>query len=144
MRILGLDLGSRTIGIAMSDTAETMALMKETYRFAEADYDAAFEHVLKYIDKYHIQKVVLGFPKHMNGDIGEKAQLSLDFKAALEAERSVEVILEDERLTTVSALRELAALDTKAKKRKALVDQMAASTILQTYLDRERKKIHGE
>ena len=138
MRLLGLDLGSRTIGIALSDSAESMALMKETFRFAEGDYDAAFEKTLEYIDRYDIKTVVLGYPKHMNGAIGEKAQLSEDFKAALEEERNVEVVLEDERLTTVMALKTMAGLNTDRKKRKANVDQMAASTILQTYLDRKK------
>lgn len=139
MRILGLDLGSRTLGIAMSDTNESLALMKETFRFAEGDYDSAFERILFYIDEYKIKTIVLGFPKHMNGDVGEKAQLSIDFKNALELERNVEVILEDERLSTVSALKQLAALDTKKEKRKALIDQMAASNILQGYLDRKKR-----
>ena len=138
MRILGLDLGSRTLGIALSSADEKMALMKETFRFAEGDYDAAFEKTLEYIDKYDIKTVVLGYPKHMNGSVGEKAQLSEDFKAALEEERSVEVVLEDERLTTVMALKTMAGLNTDRKKRKANVDQMAASTILQTYLDRKK------
>ena len=138
MRILGLDLGSRTVGIALSDSSEKMALMKETFRFAEGDYDAAFEKTLEYIDRYDIKTVVLGYPKHMNGAVGEKAQLSEDFKAALEEERNVEVVLEDERLTTVMALKTMAGLNTDRKKRKANVDQMAASTILQTYLDRKK------
>ncbi|MBQ6368345.1 MAG: Holliday junction resolvase RuvX [Erysipelotrichaceae bacterium] len=138
MRILGLDLGSRTLGIALSSADEKMALMKETFRFAEGDYDAAFEKTLEYIDRYDIKTVVLGYPKHMNGAIGEKAQLSEDFKAALEEERNVEVVLEDERLTTVMALKTMAGLNTDRKKRKANVDQMAASTILQTYLDRKK------
>jgi putative Holliday junction resolvase len=138
VRILGLDLGSRTLGIALSSADEKMALMKETFRFAEGDYDAAFEKTLEYIDKYDIKTVVLGYPKHMNGSVGEKAQLSEDFKAALEEERNVEVVLEDERLTTVMALKTMAGLNTDRKKRKANVDQMAASTILQTYLDRKK------
>ena len=138
MRILGLDLGSRTLGIALSSADEKMALMKETFRFAEGDYDAAFEKTLEYIDKYDIKTVVLGYPKHMNGSVGKKAQLSEDFKAALEEERNVEVVLEDERLTTVMALKTMAGLNTDRKKRKANVDQMAASTILQTYLDRKK------
>ena len=138
MRILGLDLGSRTLGIALSSADEKMALMKETFRFAEGDHDAAFEKTLEYIDRYDIKTVVLGYPKHMNGAVGEKAQLSEDFKAALEEERNVEVVLEDERLTTVMALKTMAGLNTDRKKRKANVDQMAASTILQTYLDRKK------
>ena len=140
MRILGLDLGSRTLGIALSDTGEKMALMKETFRFAQDDYDAAVDKTLEYIDEYQIKEVVLGLPKHMNGDIGERAQLSMDFKEVLEEERDVTVILMDERLTTVSALKTMSSLNTTAKKRKSMVDQMAAQTILQDYLDKKRKQ----
>lgn len=138
MRILGLDLGSRTLGVAMSDSNEKIATMKETFRFEEGDYDAAVDHVLKYIDEYNIQKIVLGLPKHMNGDLGEKAQLSMEFKEVLENEREIEVILIDERLTTVMALNTLKATGANAKKRKSKVDQLAAMNILQTYLDQKR------
>ena len=78
MRILGLDLGSRTLGIALSDSNESLALAKETFRFAEDDYDAAIDKTLEYIDSYKIKEVVLGLPKHMNGDIGERANISID------------------------------------------------------------------
>ena len=138
MRILGLDLGSRTLGVAMSDSNEKIATMKETFRFEEGDYDAAVDHVLKYIDEYKIKKIVLGLPKHMNGDLGEKAQLSMEFKEVLENEREIEVILIDERLTTVMALNTLKATGASAKKRKSKVDQLAAMNILQTYLDQKR------
>ncbi len=138
MRILGLDLGSRTLGVAMSDSNEKIATMKETFRFEEGDYDAAVDHVLKYIDEYKIKKIVLGLPKHMNGDLGEKAQLSMEFKEVLENEREIEVILIDERLTTVMALNTLKATGANAKKRKSKVDQLAAMNILQTYLDQKR------
>ena len=138
MRILGLDLGSRTLGIAMSDSNEKIATMKETFRFEEGDYDAAVDHVLKYIDEYKIKKIVLGLPKHMNGDLGEKAKLSMEFKEVLENEREIEVILIDERLTTVMALNTLKATGANAKKRKSKVDQLAAMNILQTYLDQKR------
>lgn len=138
MRILGLDLGSRTLGVAMSDSNEKIATMKETFRFEEGDYDAAVDHVLKYVDEYKIQKIVLGLPKHMNGDLGEKAKLSMEFKEVLENEREIEVILIDERLTTVMALNTLKATGANAKKRKSKVDQLAAMNILQTYLDQKR------
>ena len=138
MRILGLDLGSRTLGVAMSDSNEKIATMKETFRFEEGDYDAAVDHVLKYIDEYKIKKIVLGLPKHMNGDLGEKAQLSMELKEVLENEREIEVILIDERLTTVMALNTLKATGANAKKRKSKVDQLAAMNILQTHLDQKR------
>lgn len=139
MRILGLDLGSRTLGIAISDSNESMALMKETFRFAEDDYDAALDRVEEYIQEYKIKEVVLGFPKHMNGEIGEKAQLCLDFKDAMEEYLNVTVHMQDERLTTVSSLKTLSLeLGVNASKRKKMVDQMAAANILQDYLNRKK------
>jgi len=138
MHILGLDLGSKTLGIAMSDSQGSLALMKETFRFEEDDYDAAFDHVLEYLKEYDIKTVVLGLPKHMNGAIGIRANISIQFKEALEEEAGVEVVLIDERLTTTMALRGMASLNTSAKKRKKNVDQMAAANILQTYLDMKK------
>ena len=139
MRILGLDLGSRTLGIALSDSNEKMALMKETFRFAQDDYDAALDKVEEYINEYGIKEVVLGLPKHMNNELGEKAELCIDFKNAIEKYMNVTVHLQDERLTTVSSLKTLSLeLGVKSKKRKALVDQMAAKNILQDYLDRKK------
>ena len=140
MRILGLDLGSRTLGIALSDSNESMALAKETFRFAEDDYDAAVDKTLEYIDNYKIKEVVLGLPKHMNGDIGERANISIEFKEVIENERDVKVILQDERLTTSMALKTSAFLGNSASKRKAVVDQLAAQNILQDYLDRKKRE----
>ncbi len=139
MRILGLDLGSVTLGIAMSDSQETIATMKETFRFANEDYDAAVDRVLEYIDKYRIEKIVLGLPRHMNGDVGIRGQISIEFKEVLENERNVEVILVDERLTTVMAQHSLTAMGASKKTKKARVDQLAAMTILQSYLDSNKR-----
>ena len=140
MRILGLDLGSRTLGIALSDSNESLALAKETFRFAEDDYDAAVDKTLEYIDDYKVKEVVLGLPKHMNGDIGERANISIEFKEVIENERDVKVILQDERLTTSMALKTSAFLGNSASKRKAVVDQLAAQNILQDYLDRKKRE----
>ena len=137
MRILGLDLGSRTLGMAMSTSDEKMALSKETFRFNEDDYEAAILKVKEYIDKYKIETIVLGLPKHMNGDEGIRAQISHDFKDELEARYNVKVELMDERLTTVVSLNSLKMMNSGAKKRKEMVDQFAAQTILQDYLDRK-------
>lgn len=138
MRILGLDLGSRTLGIALSDSAESLALAKETFRFNEDDYDAAVDKTLEYIDEYKIKEIALGLPKHMNGDIGDRAKLSIEFKEILENERDVNVILIDERLTTSMGLKTSAFLGNSAAKRKATIDQLAAQNILQDYLDRKK------
>ena len=140
MRILGMDLGSRTLGIAMSDTNESIASMKETYRFEEDDYDSALDHTLEYIDQYNIKTVVLGLPKHMNGDIGIRGEISLEFKEILENERKdVTVVLIDERLTTVISQRSMTMMNTSKKKKKGIVDQIAAQQILQSYLDSKKR-----
>ena len=127
-KILGLDLGSRTCGVAISDTLGMLAHGVETYHFSENAYKKC---------AYHI--IVLGLPKHMNGDLGERAQISIDFKERLEKMMDVEVILEDERLTTVIATNNLIFGDVSRKKRKQVVDKMAAVEILQGYLDKIRR-----
>lgn len=141
-RILGLDLGSRTCGIAISDELGLLAHGIETYRFKEGAYKKCAYRIKALVDEYHIHKIVLGLPKHMNGDLGERAQISIAFKERLEAMMDVEVILEDERLTTVIATNTLLMGDVSRKKRKEVVDKMAAVEILQGYLDR-LGKYHG-
>ena len=140
MKILGLDLGSKTLGIAMSDDNETIAFAKETFRFEQDDYDAAVDKTIEYIKQYNIKKVVLGLPKHMNGSLGERAEISMEFKDVLESLIEVEVILMDERLTTVTALNSLKNMDSSIKQRKEKVDQLAAQTILQDYLERQKNE----
>ncbi|MBR6957282.1 MAG: Holliday junction resolvase RuvX [Erysipelotrichaceae bacterium] len=134
-KIIGLDLGSRTCGVAMSDALGMIATPAGTIRFEEADYDTAVDRIEEIIDANTIEKVVLGLPKHMNGDIGERGKLSIEFKRILEEERDVEVILWDERLTTVSAQKSMIASNMNRKKRHQMVDAMAAVIILQSYLD---------
>ena len=124
-KILGLDLGSRTCGIAMSDALGMIAHGVETYRFEENNYKSA--------------AIVLGLPKHMNGDLGERAQISMAFKERLEKMMDVEVVLIDERLTTVMAQNQLIFADVSRKKRKKVIDKMAAVQILQGYLDGQRR-----
>ena len=134
MRTLGLDLGSRTCGISVSDVLGMIARPVETIRFEEDDYESAFEQVQKYIKEFQVETVVLGLPKHMNGDIGLRGEVSIEFKKRLET-LGVKVILWDERLTTVAAERILISADVSRKKRKKIIDQMAAVQILQGYLD---------
>lgn len=134
MRVLGLDLGSVTLGVSVSDVLGMIARTVETIRFEEDDYDDAFEKVQKYIKEFQVKTVVLGLPKHMNGDVGIRGEISLMFKEKLET-LGVEVVLWDERLTTVAAQRMLIAADVSRKKRKKVIDQVAAVQILQSYLD---------
>ena len=137
-RIMGLDLGSRTLGIAVSDPLGMIARTVETFRFADDDYDAACARAVQLAKELGAVKFVLGLPKHMNGDVGIRGQISLDFKAKLEAACGLPVILQDERLTTAAAERILITADVSRKKRKAVIDQMAAVQILQSYLDQKR------
>ena len=134
MRILGLDLGSVTLGVSVSDVMGLIARPVETLRFPSDDYDAAFEKVKPLIDEFAIKTVVLGLPKHMNGDVGIRGEISIAFKAKLET-LGLDVVLWDERLTTVAANRILLQADVSRKKRKQVIDQMAAVKILQSYLD---------
>ena len=134
MRVLGLDLGSRTCGVAVSDIIGMIARPVETIRFEDDDYDTCLEKLQKHIQEFQIKKVVLGLPKHMNGDVGIRGEISIQFKEKLE-NLGLEVVLWDERLTTVAATRLLISADVSRKKRKKVVDQMAAVGILQNYLD---------
>ncbi|MDD8049550.1 MAG: Holliday junction resolvase RuvX [Thomasclavelia sp.] len=135
-KILGLDLGSRTCGIAMSDSLGMIAHGVETYHFKADDYDNCLEYITNIINDNDIKTVVLGLPKHMNGDIGIRADISIDFKEKLEKKNEgIEVILIDERLTTKLAENQLIFADVSRKKRKKVIDKMAAVAILQGYLD---------
>ena len=137
MRIVGLDLGTKTLGIAMSDSSLKLAFGKETYRFKDRDFDAAFDYIKDYLNAKNIKEVALGLPLHMNGSMGESANYCLDFKERLEVAGFI-VHMVDERLTSVIANHVAAFLKDSAQKRKARVDQMAATEILQTYLDQKR------
>ena len=119
----------------MSDALGMIASPVETIRFEEDDYETAVNKVVELIDKNKIQTVVLGLPKHMNGDIGIRGNISIDFKNMIQQLRDVEVVLVDERLTTVSASKTMIASNMNRQKRKQMVDAMAAVIILQSYLD---------
>ena len=134
MRILGLDLGSKTLGVSVSDVLCMIARPVVTIRFQDDNYDEAFEKVQTYIKEFDTKTVVLGLPKHMNGDVGIRGEISLAFKAKLET-LDLDVVLWDERLTTVAAEKILIAGNVSRKKRKGLIDQMASVQILQSYLD---------
>ena len=140
MRYLGLDLGSRTLGISMSDITHTIASTYKTIRFTENDYDSLFEQINEIVKEYQIVKIVLGFPKNMNNSIGDSAEQTLQFRDKLVKSVGVEVILQDERLTTVEATNYMLEADMSRKKRKEKIDSLAANIILQTYLDKERKE----
>ncbi|MEG0823168.1 MAG: Holliday junction resolvase RuvX [Erysipelotrichaceae bacterium] len=137
MRVLGLDLGSRTCGVSVSDNMGFLARPVETVRFYDDDYEACLELLKPYIKEFKPECIVLGLPKHMNGDVGIRGNLSLDFKVMLEG-IGQKVVLWDERLTTVAAERLLIGADYSRKKRKKVIDQAASVGILQGYLDSKR------
>lgn len=135
MKYLGLDLGSRTLGVAVSDKTGTIASSYGTIRHNE-EYESLLKRVKELVEELEIEAVVLGFPKNMNNTIGPKGELSLDFKEKLEKIIPVPVYLQDERLTTKSATDMLIQGNVSRKNRKKVVDSVAATIILQTYLDR--------
>lgn len=135
-RLIGLDLGSVTCGIAISDPLGMIARALTTVRFSPDDYDQALDEVMAVIRENGVRKVVLGLPRHMNGDIGVRGEISQKFAKMLE-EKGIQVDLWDERLTTVAAEKILISGNVKRKKRKKIIDQMAAVQILQSYLDRQ-------
>lgn len=136
MKYVGLDLGSRTLGIAISDELGMLARAVETFRFNENNYTAAVKYTIDFCQKERVKIVVLGYPKHMNGDAGIRAQISEDFKMKIENSSDIKVILQDERLTTVIVDKAMISGNVKRKDRKQKKDEMAAVVILQNYLDR--------
>lgn len=137
MKYIGLDLGSVTCGISKSDTG-LIAQAVKTIRFKADDYDEALDKIEEYINEYKPDVIVLGYPLLENGDVGPRAQLSEQFKLALEDETGLTVVLQDERSTTKDSEEFLISADVSRKKRKKIIDQQAAVRILQYYLDKNR------
>ncbi|MCI5552255.1 MAG: Holliday junction resolvase RuvX [Tenericutes bacterium] len=138
MRYLGLDLGTRTLGISISDITKTIASAYKTIRFEENDYSSLLPILKEIIDEYQISKIILGYPKNMNNTIGDRANTTMEFKQMLEENLKVEVVMQDERLSTKEAHFYMIKADMSRKKRKQKVDSLAANIILQTYLDKEK------
>lgn len=135
MKYLGLDLGSRTLGIATSDKSGMIATSYKIIRHNE-EYDKLIDEVCKIVEIENIESIVLGFPKNMNNTIGPKGKLSIEFKGKLEKKLNIPIYLQDERLTTKQAEDVLIANNTSRKKRKKVIDALAATIILQSFLDR--------
>lgn len=138
MRYLGLDLGTRTLGLSISDKTGTIASVYDTLRFTDGDYDSLLVPLKDIIEKEEVSKIVLGLPKNMNNSLGFRAEETIEFKKKLEAYLNMEVILQDERLSTIEANNYMLAADISRKKRKQKKDSLAANIILQTYLDRRK------
>ena len=136
MRIMGLDYGSKTVGVAVSDalglTAQGIEIVRRKSENKLRQTLARIEEIAK---EYGVEKIVLGFPKHMNNDIGERAEKSLEFKEMLGRRTGLPVVMWDERLTTVEADRTMMETGIRRENRKEYVDMIAAVFILQGYLD---------
>ena len=132
MRIMGLDYGSKTVGVAVSDplglTAQGIEIVRRKSENKLRQTLARIEEIAK---EYGVEKIVLGFPKHMNNDIGERAEKSLEFKEMLERRTGLPVVMWDERLTTVEADRTMMETGIRRENRKEYVDMIAAVFILQ-------------
>ena len=139
MRYLGLDLGTKTLGVAVSD--ET-GLIASTYKtiFYQSDEKLLFNELKQIIKELNIKKIILGFPKNMNNSVGERGQRALEFKEKLQNKLNIEVVMLDERLTTKEATNYMLEANISRKKRKQKIDSLAANIILQTYLDRKEKE----
>ena len=137
-RFLGLDLGTKTLGISVSDLTNTIATSLCIIRFDSEDYNSTKDELRKIIDEYKITDIVLGLPKNMNNSIGFRGEATLEYKRLLEEWFKINVIMQDERLTTVEATNYMLEADISRKKRKKKIDSLAANIILQTYLDKEK------
>ena len=136
MRILGLDYGSKTVGVAVSDPLGLTAQRLDTiWRKQENKLRQTLARIKELVDEYQIEQIVLGYPKNMNNTVGERAEKALEFKEMLEKRTGRPVIMWDERLTTVEADRTLMEAGVRRENRKQYLDGLAAVFILQGYLD---------
>ena len=136
MRILGLDYGSKTVGVAVSDPLGLTAQRLDTiWRKQENKLRQTLARIKELVDEYQIERIVLGYPKNMNNTVGERAEKALEFKEMLEKRTGLTVIMWDERLTTVEADRTLMEAGVRRENRKQYLDGLAAVFILQGYLD---------
>lgn len=136
MRIMGLDFGSKTVGVAVSDplyiTAQGVEIIR---REQENKLRKTLARIEELVKEYEVEEIVLGLPKNMNNSIGERAEKTLEFKAMLERRIGLNVVMWDERLTTVAADKTMIEVGVRRENRKKYVDQIAATFILQGYLD---------
>lgn len=136
MRIMGLDYGSKTVGVAISDPLGITAQAIETIcRKDENKLRKTCARIEELIGEYEVEQIVLGLPKHMNNDIGNRAEKSIEFGQMLERRTGLKVVMWDERLTTVEAERTLIENKVRREDRKKYIDKIAAVFILQGYLD---------
>lgn len=135
MRIMGLDVGSKTVGVAISDAFGWTAQGIETLKINEAIEEFGLSRLSELINQYEVSEIVVGYPKNMNNSIGPRAEASEKFAALMKEVYAIPVVLWDERLTTAAAEKMLISADVSRKNRKKVIDKMAAVLILQGYLD---------
>ena len=135
MKKIGLDVGSKTIGVAVSDMLGWTAQGIKTIRWDEEDITSADDELRQIIQEHEISEVVIGLPKHMNNDIGDRGEKALHYQKHIEKTFQLPTVMWDERLSTMAAERVLLEADVSRKKRKKVIDKMAAVMILQGYLD---------
>lgn len=139
MRYLGLDLGTKTLGVAITDKTGTIARFLKVIHFKSEDYDTPLKEIVEIAQEYDIKKIALGLPKNMNNSYGFASERSLKFKEKLEKLVNIPIILIDERLSTVEAENILLDADISRKKRKKVIDGVAAEIILETLIKKEEK-----
>lgn len=141
MRILGLDYGSKTVGVAVSDplllTAQGVTILRREQENKLRRTLAGIEELCK---EYEVGLIVLGYPKNMNNTEGVRCEKTKEFKEMVEKRTGLTVVLEDERMTTMMADRAMNEGDIRGEDRKTIVDKLAATFILQSYLDRRKDK----
>jgi len=141
LRVIGLDYGTKTVGVAISDETKLIAQPLLTIERKQANkLRQTYAAIEKIISEQDVELIVLGLPKNMNNTEGERVEATKEFKEALERRTGLEVVLVDERLTTVEANRILEDTGVALSARKEHIDKMAAAIILQNYLDREHNK----
>ena len=133
MRILGLDVGQKTIGVAVSDPLGFTAQGLTTIRRTNKEKD--IEEIKKFCDEYNVEVIVIGLPKNMNGTIGSSGEIVMAFGESIKEQLNIEIKYWDERLTTVAAHKAMLEADLSRNKRKKIVDKIASNYILQGYLD---------
>ncbi|MDA2168278.1 Holliday junction resolvase RuvX [Bacillus cereus] len=135
MRILGLDVGTKTVGAAISDEMGWTAQGLETIKINEERGQFGFDRISELVKQYDVDKIVVGLPKNMNGTIGPRGEACQQFAENLRELLQLDVVMWDERLSTMAAERLLISADVSRKKRKQVIDKMAAVVILQGFLD---------
>ena len=144
MRYIGLDLGTKTLGVAVSDKTETIASATTTLRFSENNPEEVLDDLTKIMDEYKVGAIVIGLPKNMNNSLGFAAERTKEFVKVLNNTYDIPVYEQDERLSSVTANNVLLQADISRKKRKSKVDTVAATVILQNYLDIRKGEKNGK